>query len=130
MNEEKTLTEMTIGELADLSVELRNQSREFERKKKDLDAQRKSIEGIIISKMGEADVTQMATGNASLTVGEKKVANPADWDDIYEYIKENDAFYLIQRRLSSKAIVELIEDGNEVPGVTLYTEPTLSIRAK
>ena len=46
-----------------------------------------------------------------------------DWDAFYRYIKENDAFYLLQRRPSATAFREAfqLEGDTGIPGVTAAT---------
>jgi len=51
----------------------------------------------------------------------------ADWSALWEYIRQNDAFELLQKRLSEPAAVELVaESGGPVPGVAAVDVATLS----
>lgn len=53
--------------------------------------------------------------------------NPENWTQIYEYIKEHDAFELLHKRLGSEAVKELWAEGIEVPGVGKREVAKLSV---
>jgi hypothetical protein len=52
-----------------------------------------------------------------------------DWDLVYDYIKTNDSFYLLQKRMSAAAFRELLNLGHEVPGVEIFKDRKLNLRA-
>lgn len=79
-----------------------------------------------IREMG--DLENIRKGGYSATVSKVEVPNPKDWDQIYEYIKENDALYLLERRLMSTAWRELHNAGIEIPGVEASTRVDVSVR--
>ena len=59
---------------------------------------------------------------------EKDRNNVEDWEKLHAYIQQSGDFNLLQKRLSDKAVNELLEDGKEVPGVKVTQVPTLSFR--
>lgn len=67
----------------------------------------------------------------SATVSEEVVQNvdPNMWPALQDYLKENDLVYLLQKRLSSKAVNDyMAETGEELPGVSLIPQKKLNIR--
>jgi hypothetical protein len=40
-----------------------------------------------------------------------------DWEEVYKYIKANDAFDLLQRRLTETAVKLRWDDGIRLPGI-------------
>lgn len=67
----------------------------------------------------------------SASVTEEVVQNvdPNMWPTLQEYLRENDLVYLLQKRLSSKAVNDFIaESGAELPGVTFIPQKKLNIR--
>jgi len=52
-----------------------------------------------------------------------------DWDKLYAYIKKNNKFELLQRRLGETACQELIDDKRKVPGVETFTVVKISLTA-
>ena len=52
----------------------------------------------------------------------------ADWEVVHKYVRDNNAFHLLQRRLSPVAYKEMIEAGEVIPGIDVYEKQTISIR--
>jgi hypothetical protein len=57
----------------------------------------------------------------------KTRAVAGNWAEIYEFISENAAFDLLQRRLSDPAVSQRVEDGVTVPGVEFVEINDLSV---
>ena len=67
----------------------------------------------------------------SASVAEETVQNvdPNMWPKLQEFLKDEDLVYLLQKRLSSKAVNDWMEEtGQILPGVTLITQKKLNIR--
>lgn len=60
------------------------------------------------------------------------VANPAvkDWDEFGAYVQEHDAMYLLQRRVSSTALLQELTTAVKIPGVEMETFKKLNIRKR
>lgn len=52
-----------------------------------------------------------------------------DWDRLYAYIRKNNKFELLQRRLGETACQELIDDKKKVPGVENFVTVAVSLTA-
>lgn len=70
-----------------------------------------------------ASLTVAGNDKVFFTMRTKERAQVIDWPSFYEYIKTNDAFDLLQRRVNEAAIEER---GGEVPGVEMYEYEDLS----
>ena len=53
-----------------------------------------------------------------------------DWNALAEYIKENDAFDVLQRRVSPAALENRIKAGANIKGVTITKGKTLIVKGK
>lgn len=51
-----------------------------------------------------------------------------DWEAIHDYVRENDAFHLLYRKLLATTYRELLDAGEEIPGVESYTNVSISVR--
>lgn len=51
-----------------------------------------------------------------------------DWEAIHDYVRENDAFHLLYRRLLETSYREMIDAGEKIPGVEAYTRISVSVR--
>ncbi len=67
--------------------------------------------------------------SANVSISETDVPTVKDWDLVYDYIKTNDSFYLLQKRMSAAAFRELLNLGHEVPGVEIFKDRKLNLRA-
>lgn len=65
---------------------------------------------------------------ATIKVDEKPRIDPAQWEAFYDWVAENDRFDLLQKRLSDRAIMELINDGEKIPGVEKMRVKSVSIK--
>lgn len=72
----------------------------------------------IIAKMKEQELVKVGTkaGTLKLKVTEEPV--PENWPEIWAYVKVNDRFDLLHKRISSEAVKEMRENGIAVPGVS------------
>lgn len=51
----------------------------------------------------------------------------SDWPAFYAYVKKNNAFDMLQKRVGEAAIVARLEDGKKVAGVEKFTYVTISL---
>lgn len=77
----------------------------------------RNLKETIIHHLREQDVKVI--GGTYLTVTLQKIGRPsvADWPTLYEYISENEAYDLLHRRLTTSAVEERWENGENIPGV-------------
>lgn len=68
---------------------------------------------------------------ASCSVVEEEAQNvdPDKWPELYEWILEHEACYILQKRLSAVAVRELLTSGEDLPGVSTFTRKKLNLRA-
>lgn len=121
---------MTLGQLIDDLKIRRDQIRDLQ---KNLDAAKEEYERLerdVMAKLQEQGVTNSRSNLAIATITEQTVANVVDWDAFIEYVIQNHAPHLIQRRIASRAALEEIEDNGEtIPGVTVATLTKLGLRS-
>ena len=76
-----------------------------------------------------AEETTLSRGSmASASLTESEFFSIEDYDALQEYVFDNEALYLFQRRLSSAAIKELIQNGEEIPGIKTFVRKDISLR--
>lgn len=108
-------------------VDLREQrlalDRESERiKELESEAKAKLIEGLAVS-----SAKSVGGKTHRVTLRTKNVPQVMDWEKVYAYIKANDAFELLQKRLSNPAVVERWDTGVAIDGVGSVEVTDLSI---
>ncbi len=75
----------------------------------------KVVENELSARLQKDDVQAIRT--ASGTVYREEVIYPraTDWGIFYQWIKENDAFHFLEKRIGRRAVADHLTDGEEVP---------------
>jgi hypothetical protein len=83
---------------------------------------------IEVLKLLEASGLQKASGKlATAGITTDDVPYIKDWDEVYAYIKANDRFDLIQKRIGVVAWRDLFNDGVLVPGTEAAIDTDISL---
>lgn len=120
--------EVTLADLALARDDLRMQLKAVQDEEKRLKALLDENEDLIIAQLDAQGVTRSGVGPYSMSISLTTVGNVEDWDQVYDFIRENDAFHLLQRRLANAAYNELREGGEAVPGVVPFEKRSLNFR--
>jgi prophage tail gpP-like protein len=83
----------------------------------------------IREKANEDGVTSFKTRSGTAFLTTTDYANVADWDAVLNFIKTNQAFDMLERRISKTAVRSYIDAHKEVPaGVDYGTRLTVNVR--
>jgi len=112
-------------------IKIRNQlkaqydtiNKETKAVKKELD----DAEHAILGTLNEMQIDAAKVDNVTVTRTVQHLYNVTDWDAMHQYIIENNAMYLLQRRIIQPAVQELVEHNEPLP-VELFEKQKLSIR--
>lgn len=111
-----------------LLMELRNQISDLNSQVKELEAKKRTMEDELMATMGEVGLTLAQTPFGTVSISDAIVPNTTDWGEFEEFVYQNRAIYLFQRRLSSTAYREELKLREKIPGVEPFTKRTLSLR--
>lgn len=122
-----------MNDLAKLAKQIREKKDEISELNKEVKQKKEvlqEMEGDMIGAIKDSGLEAVNVDGRRYSVKDEQVPVVEDWDGFYGFIKENDAFYLLQRRVSTPAFREAIglygEDG--LPGVAVATLPKLDNR--
>lgn len=109
---------MELGVLIDSLYNLRQQRLEASKAVDAMKAEEAKLRDQIQLELEKSGLAK-ASG-AIATAGLKRSIDPVveDWDEFYRYIRENNRFDLLQRRVSAPAWRELNDEGTVVYGTT------------
>lgn len=96
----------------------------------DLTKRETSLKMKVISALVEGGAGSGGGSLCTVTLHEKVKPHATNWSMVEEYVYENKAFDLFQRRLTEKAVKLRMEDGIEIPGIDMYTVYDLTISNK
>jgi len=122
----------SLGAQIDALHDNREEIRKINKQLKLFIEQKEILEQGLLATMAAQDIEQSRGNVATATVSTTTVPNVIDWDSFYAFIKENDAFYLLDRRPATLAYRELLEarEGEAIPGVQPYDRITISLRSR
>lgn len=109
---------MKLNELIDQWVELKSERVALARKDKELSQQIAQLQSQIMDIMNEVGTTQARSAGGLVSMKQTNQPTVVDWSAFYAYVAENDAFDLLQRRLSPPAFRARWDSDEEVPGTT------------
>lgn len=91
--------------------------------------QMEKIEAWIKEQADAQGVTSFKTNHGTAFLTTVDYANVADWDAVLSYIRENEAFDMLEKRISKTAVRGYIESTKTVPpGVNYGTKLEVNIR--
>ncbi len=122
-----------IGDVIRTYMKLRDQKTAVEAEVKervsDLKAKMEKLEAYLKTQMDAQGLTSFKSdyGTAFLTTTD--YANVADWDAVLDFIRDNEAFDMLEKRVSKIAVRGYIESNKAVPpGITYGTKLEVNIR--
>lgn len=123
------MTDQTLAELGDELCTNRDAIRDLDNKLKALKRSFREKEEKILDRMQEEGALKVTGQSATISVSINTVASVKDWDKFYRYIKQHNAFHLLERRPASKAWREEVEirRGKPVPGSEGFEKRTLNL---
>ena len=119
---------MKLDDGIDKLFMLRERKRGLEDQIKEVNKEFAELHDELLQTCDEVGTTSAKGRMASVTVTESLVPRIEDWGEVSEWIMANDAIYLCHRRISSGPWKELLDSGQNVPGITPYTKRAISLR--
>lgn len=116
-----------IDQLFKLEEEKKALSRDFSKKETVLKGKIAAYEAHLVSEFGKKKINGAKGKFAKMEVKKQDLPTVKDWSKFYSYIKENNAFDLLQKRVSTAAWNERIEDGKTIPGVETFKKTKISL---
>jgi hypothetical protein len=120
---------MTLGELISVREHLRDHKRTLNEELKNVDAQLYENESTLLDALDSAGLEHAKVDGVAVSISEQTMPNVENWDAFYAFIKENDAFYMLQRRVSTGPYREMLQMEQVVPGVEPYTQRKVNMRS-
>lgn len=131
---ETTSDGLTIDKLAAMYIKIRDKrselKRAFEAQNAALEEQMKllEVEMLDICKETNAETIRTKSGTVMRSIKSRYTTN--DWDSMYQFIREHDAFGLLERRLHQTHMKQFLEENPELlpVGLNVDREYTVVVR--
>lgn len=108
---------------------LRDTYRMLDADAKALKEEYKLLEEEVIAELVDTEMTKAGNEVASVSLSEEDLptVDPVQWEELREWIIENDYNELFPKKINSAPWRELVKMGVEIPFVTPYTKRKLSL---
>lgn len=117
---------------ADILYRARKLRLDLQHRVEKLDKLETAIENYFIDTLPQSNATGISGQVATVAILPRPipvVESDGGWDKLYAFIVKNKAFELLQRRLSEGAVKERLDDGQRIPGVTIFNAKKVSCTA-
>lgn len=123
----------TVEQVVERYLKLRRKKEEIENEAKtkvsEVKAKMTMLESWLMQKADEDGVTSFKTTAGTAFVTSTDFANVADWDAVLTFIKNHEAFDMLERRVSKAAVrAHMDETGDVPPGITYGTKIGINVR--
>jgi hypothetical protein len=127
------MTAPNVEQIVSAYIKLRRRKEAVEAAAKDevrtIKTKMDKLESWLMEQANAQNVTSFKTKSGTAFVTTTDFASVADWDAVLGYIKDNDAFDMLERRVSKTAVRGYIETTGHVPaGVNYGTKIEINVR--
>jgi hypothetical protein len=104
--------------------------REYEEKDTALKEQMTKIENTMLKLLQDSNIDSIKTEAGTFYRQEEITPTGSDWQAFYDWVKANDAFDALERRIKKTFVAEFMEthDGAVPPGVSVYRQYVCRVR--
>ena len=123
----------TVDQVIEAYLKYRNKKEALEaqikEQVKELKDKMAKLEAWMKTKADAEGVTSFKTAHGTAFVTTNHYANVADWDAVLAFVKENDAYDMLEKRVSKNAVRGYIDQQKAVPsGVNYGTRIDVNVR--
>lgn len=121
------MSTLTLGQAIDSLYEARAERLAKAKEVKDLQTKEATAKAQVLVLLRESGLEKASGKLATAGITTEDIPHVKDWDAIFEYIKDNDRFDLVQRRIGVVAWRDLWRDGVLVPGTEAAVDVDISL---
>lgn len=118
-----------IAEFVKLRDERSALKAEYEARDRELREQMDTREAWLLEQINTLGVDSIKGGAGTAYVTTQTRSSCSDWPLYWEWIKTNNRFDCLEKRVSQKPIKDMIENGDDLPpGINTFTERVVTVR--
>lgn len=102
----------------------------YEAEDDDLKAKLAKIEAVMLGQLNTSNIDSIRTEAGTFYRQEDITPSCADWQAFYDWVKDNDAFDALERRIKKTFVSDYMErhEGAMPPGVSVYRQYVVRVR--
>jgi primosomal protein N'' len=121
---------MNIDELLTNLYEVRTKISELQTEEKTYKRMKEDLESKLLVQLEQQGIDRVSNKLCTVSVKKETVPTVEQWDDLYKHIVQTNQFELLQKRMSATAYRELLQLGEQVPGVVSTELTKVNFRSK
>jgi hypothetical protein len=121
---------LTPGQIISEMILIRAEKTKLKDQEKALNEIWRALETQLLAHGDALGMKRMAGDDGTATITEDTLPQVEDWDAVHQYIIDNQACHLLQRRVSTAVFREMQAAGMEVPGLRPYIQKKINLRKK
>lgn len=114
----------TINRLGELSTQLK----QVRLQEKTIMDEQRELEQEAISLLDHQNARTFGTRTANAAIAESIMPAVNDWDMLFSHVASSNAWYLLRKQLNVTPYRELLNMGEELPGVTPVVQRKLTVK--
>tara|TARA_R110000822_G_scaffold140032_3_gene277765 strand:- start:4120 stop:4509 length:390 start_codon:yes stop_codon:yes gene_type:complete len=124
------MSDHNASELADIYIKMRERIRELDDKVKTIKEQQAMVADKMLELCNEQDANSLTTTNGTISRRLNSSYWTSDWDSFYNFVKDNDAYHLLEKRIHNGNMKEFLADNPDaVPmGLQARNQYIISVR--
>lgn len=126
------MSAVTADRLVKAYIKIRDARQELSKQDSDLEEKQDMIQSKLLEICKETGAESLRTEFGTVTRRVSKKYWTHDWESFYKFVKEHDAFPLLQKRISITAMQEFLEEYPDLhpPGLNVDSSYVVSVRRK
>lgn len=123
------MSALTVEKLTAVYVKIRDARRELSKKDDELKAQLDAVSQRLLEICKEQGASTIRTEHGTVSKRVTKNYWTTDWDSFFKFVKEHDAFSLLQHRINNANMAQFLEENPESlpPGLQADMNQTIVI---
>lgn len=120
---------MDINILTEKYIQLRDKQAEYKAKIAKLEEAKEKVEAFMLQFLQDNNTESVKTATGTVYKSVFTSATVADWPTALEFIKANECWDMLERRVSKTAVTAYIEEHADTPpGVNVFRKLNINIR--
>ena len=111
----------SADKLTKIYIKMRNAIKEKEDEAKAIRKQQEVVVEKLLALCEEQDLDSLRTPSGTVSRRVQTHFWTSDWERMHDFIKKNDAFHLLEKRISTKSMQEFLEDNPDLMPAGLQT---------
>jgi len=124
------MTDDTTGKLVAAYINMRTAIQEKEEEVKKLKEQQNLISARMLELCAKEDIDSVKTPFGTLTRRVYSSYWTSDWDRMYKFIAENDAYHLLEKRIHNGNMREFLEENPDVLPMGLQSDRRYAVSVR